>query len=107
MLVATMTAHVVNDRLDRLAACVEHLGMSKFVLEVPSSYGSKKATMCLTSTGIILVMDKQTNTVITGYMAEVKQVAWMYHRAGYSRVPDKMMNRIHKNCSRYAYLLTM
>ena len=97
-----MTYHASVERLDRLAACVEHLGMSKFILEQPDRKypGTKR---CLTSTGIIMVMDVTTERLITGFMATPAQVAAMYK----GKAPQKIYNRVVKNNQRYSFLLTM
>ena len=106
MMTMTMTNHAAIDRLDRLATCVEKLGMSKFILEAknPNHPGTVN---CLTSTGIIIVQNATTGVVITGFMATTQKVAAMYHSAGYDRVPPKIFARVQKNCSRYSYLLAM
>ncbi len=108
MMTMNMTAHAVNDRLDRLVACVETLGLGKILLETNDQYDNNKGVVQqITATGIILIVEKKTNTLITGYMAQPHQVYAMYHRAGYNKVPPKIYARVQKNCSRYSYLLTM
>ena len=102
----TMTNHASVDRLDRLATCVEKLGMSKFILETknPNYPGT---IQCLTSTGIIIVMNEDTGVVITGFMATVQKVSAMYRSVGYAKIPPKIYARVQKNCSMYSYLLAM
>lgn len=106
MITMTMSNHAINDRLDRLASCIELLGMSKFILEV-KSHKDPTAVMCLTSTGIIFILNKDTRKVVTGFMATPERVYALYKNAGYEKVPSKIYNRVLKNCSRYSYLLAM
>ena len=108
MLEINMTRHAVEDRLDRLVACVETLGLGKILLEVPDPHRRQEGVVHqLTATGIVLVVQKKTKTLITGYMGEMQQVYAMYRKAGYEKVPPKIYQRVQKNCSRYSYLLTM
>ena len=106
MMTVTMTRHASEDRLERLATCVEKLGMSKFILEAknPNHPGT---ISCLTSTGIIIVRSVDTGAIITGFMATTQKISAMYHSAGYDRVPPKIFARVQKNCSMYSYLLAM
>lgn len=100
MMKIEMTYHASVERVDRLAACVEHLGMSKFVIEVPDRKykGTKR---CLTSTGIMMIISQTTGELITGWMASPAQVCSLY--AG-KRVPQKLYNRVVKNNQMYAFL---
>lgn len=102
MMTFEMTYHASVERLDRLSACVEYLGMSKFVCEqVDRRYPD--TVRCLTATGILIVKSKSSNTLITGWMATPKQVAAMFN----GRAPQKLYNRIVKNNERYAFLAEM
>ena len=106
MITYTMTRHASVDRLDRLAACVEHLGVGKIILETPSP-SDPTIIQQLTATGIILIVSKETGALITGFMAQVSRVSAMYKSQGYTQIPPTIYNRIRKNCSRYSWLLTM
>lgn len=97
-----MTYHASVERLDRLAACVEHLGMSHFVYEAPDPK-YPDTIRCLTSTGIIVIKSATSNTLITGWMATPKQVAAMFN----GHAPKKLFARIIKNNERFAFLATM
>lgn len=101
-----MTYHASIERADRLAACIEYLGMSKFILEAKDRRypGTRQ---CLTSTGIILVVSESTGQVITGFMASMPQLFAMYRSCGYKQVPPKIYARVEKNIAKYAWILTM
>lgn len=97
-----MTIHA-QERIDRLAKCVELLGMSSFIVEARDSrYPGTIRKM--TATGIILVFDEQTNRLITGYMATMAQMHLIYRQAHIARVPEKIYKRVHKNNTKYSFL---
>ena len=98
-----MTHHASVDRLDRLAACVQYLGMSEFVLEQPDTR-YPNTVRCLTSTGIIVVRSTTTNRLITGFMATPKQVCAMYKG---QRVPQALYNTVVRNNKKFAFLAEM
>ena len=81
-----MTHHASVDRLDRLVACVQYLGMSEFVLEQPDP--------------------RYPNTVrcLTGFMATPKQVCAMYKG---QRVPQALYNTVVRNNKKFAFLAEM
>ena len=98
-----MTYHAKEDRLDRLAACIEHLGVGEVILEV-ERFGAMER---LTSTGIVLIVNAETNTLITGYAATIKQMYGMYKTCGYERVPDRIYKQVVRNSKKYAFLYKM
>ena len=102
----TLTRHASVDRLDRLVALVEYLGVGDIVLEVPDDR-HEDTIRCLTSTGIIFVKSITTGAIITGYMAGMDQVHAMYYSANYSKVPSRMYTRVAKNLEKYKFLRKM
>lgn len=97
-----MTRHVVEDRLDRLAACVEHLGIGEIILE-NERFG---AIQKLTSTGLCLVFGDD-NELITGYMCTIQQCSAMYFANGRERIPEKIYKTVVRNQKEYKFLLNM
>ena len=97
-----MTRHAVEDRLDRLAACIEHLGVGEVVLE-NRHYG---AIQKLTSTGLCLVCGED-GILITGYMCEIRQCSAMYHANGYEKIPEGIYKTVVRNQKKYRFLLDM
>lgn len=102
MMKIEMTYHASVERLDRLAACVQYLGMNEIVKEQLDTKHNRNAVRKLTDTGIILVV-AEDGKLITGYMATVAQVASFYD----SKTPSYMMNRVKKNVQKYKFLLKM
>lgn len=97
-----MTRHASEDRLDRLVACIQHLGVGEIVLE-NEHYG---AIQKLTSTGLCLVCGKD-DLLITGYMCTIQQCSAMYIANGYERVPEKIYKTVTRNQKQYKFLLDM
>ena len=58
-----MTYHAQVERIDRLVACVQHIGVGEVIKEMPGRNGR---TELLTDTGLLLVVHSATNTLITG-----------------------------------------
>ena len=102
MMTFEMTYHASVERVDRLSACVQYLGMSKFIYEKPDRR-HPGTVQCVTSTGIIIVKNAVSGALITGWMATPKQIAAIYK----GRAPQKLFNRVVKNNERYAFLLEM
>lgn len=98
-----MTYHAQIERIDRLVACIECLGVGEVVLETEFN----DARLRLTSTGLCLVMDQHEEKLITGYMCSVDRCAAMYHSSGYRKVPDAIYKTVTRNNKKYKFLLQM
>lgn len=98
-----MTHHATHDRLDRLAACVELLGIGETVLE--TCYNGKRFR--LTETGLCLVMAPDQELVITGYMCPIERCVKMYHSSGYKSVPPAIYKTVVRNNKKYSFLLEL
>ena len=98
-----MTFHARAERLDRLAACVEHLGIGEVVLEAVHN----GVRFRLTSTGLCLIYATDEETLITGYMCPVNRCVAMYSACGYERVPAGVFKTVTRNSKKYAFLLNM
>lgn len=103
MMKIEMTHHASVDRLERLSACIEYLGMNEIIREVPDNRHNRLAFRCLTDTGIILIKGDD-GKLITGYMATVAQVASLYPN---EKIPTAVLNRVKKNVQKYKFLLKM
>ena len=100
-----MTYHAREERIDRLALCVEHLGLGKIVVEARDDrYPGTIRRM--TATGIIFVYDERTERLVTGYMATAAQMHLIYRQARVEYIPTKIYNRVHKNNELFAFLNT-
>lgn len=98
-----MTFHAQVERLDRLAACIERLGVGEVALEAVHD----GVRFRLTSTGLCLIYAADEETLITGYMCTVKRCVAMYSASGYERVPAGIFKTVTRNNKKYAFLLNM
>lgn len=98
-----MTFHARTERLDRLAACIEYLGVGEVVLE--AAYNG--VCFRLTSTGLCLVYAVNKETLITGFMCPINRCIAMYSACGYERVPTGIFKTVTRNNKKYAFLLNM
>lgn len=106
MLKTSISYHASVERLDRLASCIEKLGLSdNFALEVEDKERNNGTTKCLTTTGIVIVRNTENGNIVTGYMATVAQACKMYKMAGYERMPNGMYKRVKKNNEKFPELL--
>lgn len=98
-----MSYHAKIERIDRLAACVEHIGIGEIVLEI-ERYGAVEQFM---DNGLVLIINPATNTLITGYMATIKQMYAMFMENGYTKIPDRIYKTVRTNSKKYAFLYDM
>lgn len=95
------TNHARYDRLERLTACVEAVGLGEILKQTINT--ERKTITQITSTGLILIKGLETNKLVTGYMATVSQVAYLYH----GHTPTSLMKIVKKNNKQYPHLLEM
>ena len=100
MMTIQMSYHAHTERADRLAACIECIGVGHVVYEVANYRRDREAVTRVTSTGLVLIMNKNTNTVITGYAATPKQIAGIYQ----GKAPQSLFNRVKKNYEKFRFL---
>lgn len=98
-----MTFHARVERLDRLAACIEHIGIGEVILEAVNN----GVRFRLTSTGLCLVYAVNEERLITGYMCPANRCVAMYRACGYERVPASIFKTVTRNSKKYAFLLNM
>lgn len=104
MLKFKMTEHALA-RSPRLVECMTTIGLGEVILTA-SNY-TRHSKRYLTSTGVILVVSADEETLITGYMGNMGQVVSIYRENGYDKVPDRMYKMVKKNIVKYSYLLEM
>lgn len=99
----TFSYHMQLERANRLAKLEEVLGFSKIILEITN----ESNRVCLTSSGIIVIMDLHKDYVVTAFMANVKRCAALYRAAGKSQIPPKVYKRVVKNNKRHPELISI
>lgn len=97
-----MSYHARVERIDRLVACMTHLGYNEFAYEIPDPR-SPDHVYTITDTGIILVRGVDDGTVVTGYMATIAKITALFH----GNVPTQLKKTVVRNEKKYAFLLRM
>lgn len=90
-----MSAHVIEDRLDRLTFIAVNVGFGEVILE--HTYQRKDRVECLTNTGVLIVKSLTDNAIITAFIPDIDKVSAMYMSSGYTRVPGPIYTKVVKN----------
>jgi hypothetical protein len=103
-----MTNHAKVDRLDRLVKCVELIGVGDVILTAENENDVRRGVKRqLTSTGLVLIVNSQSNILITGYMGNLNQVVAIYRENGIEKMPNSMHKQVKRNNEKYKFLLEM
>ena len=97
-----MTYHAREERINRLNALIDYLGVGEVILSAPDTLHSD-SIRCITSTGII-VIKAPNGTIITAYMATVDQAMAMFAYMGFKKIPYTLYRTIIYNNKRYAFI---
>lgn len=98
-----MTYHARVERVERIEAIAQTIGITKPTLEYIDRRDNKRYQ--LTTTGIILVLALDEDKLITAFMANIDQVNKLYHLCGKKQVSPKIYKKVKKNLEKYSYLL--
>lgn len=104
-----MSQHAINDRMDRLVSCIQAVGVGEIVFACKSNrtkYTDSLVVNCVTSTGLVLIVDITHNRLITGYLGTVPRVMGLYKSSGLERMPDWLFKILRKNEKKFSFLLT-
>jgi hypothetical protein len=104
-----MSQHAINDRMDRLVSCIQAVGVGEIVFACKSNrtkYADSLVVNCVTSTGLVLIIDIAQNRLITGYLGTVPRVMGLYKSSGLDRMPDWLFKLLRKNEKKFSFLLT-
>jgi hypothetical protein len=103
-----MTYHAKEERIDRLVKCVELIGVGDVILTASNEEETRRGVKRqLTSTGLVLIVNAQSNILITGYMGNLNQVVAIYRENGIERMPNSMHKQVKRNVEKYKFLLEM
>lgn len=69
-----LTRHLKVERADRVALILSHIDLGG---EIKRRI-AKGVAYCLTSTGIVMIRDKDDDTIITLYLPNLKQIQFVY-----------------------------
>ena len=88
-----MSAHVREDRLDRMTYIAMNVGFGEVVME----HRLETKRECITNTGVILVKALEEDFLITAFVGTIDKVNAIYHANGFERVPTNIYNKVQKN----------
>lgn len=106
MIKMKISAHVKNDRLERMMYIAQNIGWGDIVIQFSNKKNNGSMT-CLTDTGIVLIMDPRDNVLITAYVADYPLVKKIYLSNGWTRVPQFIEAKVGKNKKHRQFLSRM
>ena len=106
-----VSVHARAHRWDRITRCVQAdggLGEVVFVCDsTKGKYSGERVVQVLTSTGMMLVVNVTTNTLVTAYLASMRYTMGLYYSAGINRLPDEMFRVIKYNERKLSHLYNL
>ena len=88
-----MSAHVKEERLDRMTYIAMNVGFGEVIME----HRMETKRECITDTGVILVKGLEDDFLITAFVGTIDKVSAIYHANGYERIPSSVYNKVVKN----------
>ena len=96
MITAKMTHHAGCERADRLAMIAEHIGVGSVLYKFESNYRASTVE-CITSTGVLIVMDKTSSVIITAFCPRINKMNAIFCSHGFSSVPPMISAQVERN----------
>ena len=91
-----VSRHVTVDRQTRISIIEKTVGWGKALVEAPDKKG-RDCTALLTSTGVIAILEPD-GTMVTAWIASVKQAQAVYKRAtGSYEMPKELWKMVNYN----------
>ena len=92
-----MTYHAQVEREDRFSLIENTIGWGRPVVTTQSTT-DETAKITLTKTGVIIIQNKDTNSIVTAYVASVSQACRTWEAVkGNKPLPKWLWNRINYN----------
>lgn len=90
-----ISKHVKNERMNRMVYIGKYVGWG----EITAQYTDveRNTVVCLTTTGVLVIKNPQTDKFITAYVARIGEVKWLYSVLGYNRIPERIYSKVCKN----------
>lgn len=103
----SVSQHVREHRWTRITECVKAVGgIGEVVYTCPSikaKYPGQVVVNCVTSTGLVFVVNVTKNSLITGYLGTVRGIQGLYQ----AKLPDDLFITVRRNERRYSYLYSI
>lgn len=94
-----LSAHAIIDRKNRFDFIENTIGFGEPVVRCKKDRDENgDALTTLTDTGVIVIQEEATETIITAYVASIKQAAYVYKKSkGNNKMPSQLWNVINYN----------
>lgn len=100
------SAHLTDERAGRLALIEKYLGYSgRVMVETLDRFNASRVQ--LLASGVVLILDRDEDFIITAYAATFRQAKAIYRKAGKNKLPPQLEKRIAKNIERHPELYTV
>lgn len=86
--------HLRNDRADRINFILNTVGFGKIVKIVSAARNNRPAWRGITNTGVMVVIDESKSTILTMWIASVKQLEKIYCE---EVIPEALYKRVKAN----------
>lgn len=96
MITAKMTYHAQDERAERLALIAEHIGVGSILYKFESKHRASTVE-CITSTGVLIIMDKTSSVIITAFCPRINKMTAIFCSHGFSTVPPMISNQVERN----------
>ena len=90
----TLTAHAMNDRMERLNYIKATVGFGYIIKELERVKNGREEVACITSTGVMVIKNKDRTKMVTAFIATVGQAKQVYQS---DRLPDNVYRTIAAN----------
>jgi len=94
----TLTAHARNDRMERINYIKATIGFGYIVKELNRVKHGREEWACITSTGVMVIKNKNKSKMVTAFVATVGQAKQVYQT---DKLPDDIYRVIANNRTVY------
>ena len=94
---AVISYHVAHERTDRMSAILSSVGIGEIINVFAYENDLGPTEWCITDTGILVVRNPYTMSIVTAYSLRIDQAVAIYKSHGYVRVPARIMSAVYNN----------
>lgn len=91
----TLTRHAKRDRIDRLSLLADTIGIGEELYAFPHPTKPDRR-MVYTSTGVLLIVSKDGNRLITAYIPSIDQVTATFRSNGWQNIPPRLYKAVQE-----------
>ena len=91
-----LSYHCSHDRVKRLSAIQQYVGLGEIAYTFPDHRKGTDYEALLTTTGVFMVKTKDTEEIVTIYVANFKKTKALFYKNN-SRIPKEIKEVIERN----------